>query len=438
MIAPFAFARTPRILFGAGKAAGLPKLLRGFGGAALLVTGHGSYKTAQWDRLMADLGRDGTRHVHVTLRGEPSPDFVDEVVRQFQAEDIGVVVAWGGGSVVDAGKAISAMLPRGESVLDYLESVGARNLPDGRKTPFVAVPTTAGTGSEATKNAVLSRIGTGGFKKSLRHDDFVPDIAVIDPELALHCPPEVTAACGMDAFTQLLEAYVSPIASPLSDALAWSGLECVARSLLPVCGEGAEDLAAREDMAYAALMSGIVLANAGLGIVHGLASPIGGRFAIPHGVVCGTLMAAATAANIARLEAEYGEAHPALKKYARVGALLGHPPYPPVHGGVGLDDRSIPARHGGVGLDDRSIPARHGGVGIDDRSIPARHGGVGRGALLLIERLTEWTEALRIPRLGAYGIAAADLPCIAAQAENKNNPVPLSSEEILRILEKRI
>lgn len=388
MIDSFAFARTPRILFGAGKSADLPKLLNGYGGTVLLVTGHASYKTAVWEDMIAVFTRTGRPYAHVTLQGEPSPEFVDAAVARFGGGEIGVVVAWGGGSVVDAGKAISAMLPRGEAVVDYLEGVGTKKLPDGRKLPFVAVPTTAGTGSEATKNAVLSRIGAGGFKKSLRHDDFVPDLALIDPALALACPPEVTAACGMDAFTQLLEAYVSTAASPMTDALAWSGIECVARSLPRAVAEG--DIAARTDMAYAALMSGVVLANAGLGVVHGLASPLGGYFDIPHGVVCGTLMGEAAAVTVARLRSET-PGHPALTKYARVGELLS-----------GKELLGTP-----------------------------------RDADRLIEALAAWTERFKIPRLSVYGLQRADLPRIAGEAENKNNPVELSTQEILGILERR-
>jgi alcohol dehydrogenase class IV len=284
------------------------------------------------------------------------------------------------------------MLPLGGSVLDYLEGVGTGAVHSGEKVPFVAIPTTSGTGSEATKNAVLSRIGPDGFKKSLRHDNFVPDVVVLDPQLMLSCPPNITAACGMDAFTQLLESYVSTNASPMTDTLAFSGLEGIGRCLVPACTDGANDVEVRGGMAYAALMSGITLANAGLGVVHGLASPMGGCFDIPHGVVCGTLIGAATSTTIAKLMEKYDEKHPALRKYARVGALL----------------------------------------------CGAEEGDVSKGCELLMGKIDEWTEMLGIPRLGAYGIQESDFDKIIAGTGSKNNPVMLEPDEIREILQDRL
>ena len=293
---------------------------------------------------------------------------------------------------MDAGKAVSAMLLQEGSVVDYLEGVGTGVEHSGKKVPLVAVPTTAGTGSEATKNAVLSRPGPQGFKKSLRHDNFVPDVVLLDPKLMLSCPPFITAACGMDAFTQLLESYVSTKASPMTDALALSGLEHIGASLVLACTHGAGDENVRASMAYAALMSGITLANAGLGLVHGLASAIGGGFDIPHGVVCGTLMGAVNAFTIQKLTAEQGPEHPALKKYARVGALLK---------GMQMGD-------------------------------------VAQGCEMLLETIASWTETLKIPHLGEYGIRESDFDGILAGSGNKNNPLPLGADEIRGVLKERL
>jgi len=393
MIQAFNFAKIPKILFGAGTFNEVPDILRQLGRTVLIVTGASSHKEGgRWEKLTSALEKASVRHFHFIVKGEPSPELVDGAVAEFKGDGIDAVLSWGGGSVVDAGKAISAMLPQDGSVFDYLEGVGTDKAHNGVKVPFIAVPTTSGTGSEATKNAVLSRIGPGGFKKSLRHDNLVPDIAVLDPELVLSCPPGVTAACGMDAFTQLLESYVSTGASPMTDALAFSGLERVKSGLVRVCADGAGDLGARQDMAYAALISGITLANAGLGLVHGLASPIGGAFEIPHGVVCGALMGLATEATIGKLKALHGPDHPALRKFSRVGAML---------------------------------------RGVEGADVPA-------GCEMLVETIREWTRTLKIPRLGEYGITESDLDGIVSGAGNKNNPVPLEPEEIRAVLQQSL
>ena len=393
MFQSFNFAKPPRIIFGAGKFSEVPKLVKSFGKTVLIVTGGKSFRASSaWQSLVRTLKADSVAHYHLVVEREPSPEVVDKAVAEYKDRNINVVLACGGGSVVDAGKAISAMLLKDESVLNYLEGVGKSPSHDGVKIPFIAVPTTAGTGSEATKNAVLSKVGRDGFKKSLRHDNFVPDMAVLDPLLAVSCPPHVTAASGLDAFTQLLESYVSTNASPMTDALALSGLEFAARCLLPVCTDGSEDVNARAGMAYAALMSGITLANAGLGVVHGLASPIGAWFDVPHGVACGTLVGAATSATIKRLLDQHGDNHPSLIKYARVGCVLSG----------------------------------------------KREGDTVQGCKQLLETVNGWIETLKIPRLDEYGIHEKDLDDIAAGTDNKYNPAALKRDEILDVLRVRL
>ena len=392
MIQPFSFARTPKIILGAGTFGEIPDILREYGKTVLIVTGRSSFRSSNaWDSLIKALTGESVNHFHLAVESEPSPDLVDRAVAEYKSKSIEVVVACGGGSVIDAGKAISAMLPKGGSVLDYLERIGTGANHDGSKVPFVAVPTTSGTGSEATKNAVLSRVGPGGFKKSLRHDNFVPDVALVDPSLTLSCPPHITASCGLDAFTQLLESYVSTNASPMTDALALSGIELIGNCLMSACAAGSRDIGVRAGMSYAALMSGITLANAGLGIVHGLASTIGGRFDIPHGVVCGTLIGAATSVTVTKLMNEHGVEHPALNKYAKAGLSL------------------------------------HG----------VRETGVAQGCEMLVEKVNQWIETLQVPRLSAYGIQEKDLDCIVSETSNKNNPVPLGKDEIRDVLRMR-
>jgi alcohol dehydrogenase class IV len=286
---------------------------------------------------------------------------------------------------------VSAMLRQEGLVTDFLEGVGTR-IHDGRKVPFIAVPTTAGTGSEATRNAVISRPGKNGFKKSLRHDNFMPDAALVDPELALGCPADITAACGMDALTQLLESLVSTKASPMTDALCISGLQGFGTALQRCVMQDPKDLDSRSRLAYGAYLSGLTLANAGLGVVHGFAPVIGALKGMPHGKVCGSLLAAATRENIASLMAQ-DPGHPALEKYARAGWILA--------GRTPEADRAS---------------------------------GCGR----LMDLLDRWTKSFDMPRLGAYGITAAGIGQVVAETGQKNNPVDLSKEAMKRILEVRL
>lgn len=391
----FTFARMPPIQFGPGKLSALPRVARAFGQEALLVTGKASLEAGgHLERTLDGLRAAGMRVRRIVVDAEPSTAFIDATCAALRAEGapIEVVIGIGGGSVIDGAKASSAMLPHRNSALDHLEDVGANRPHSGVKVPYVAVPTTSGTGGEMTKNAVLSMVGPNGYKKSLRHDNLIPDAVIVDPELMLTCPPHVTAACGMDAFTQLLEPFLSPLASPLSDALAWSGLEQAQANLVPAATDRGDDLEVRAGMAYASLLSGAALANAGLGLVHGLASPIGGFFEIPHGVVCGTLVAEATAANIAALRKATGRPGSALAKYARVGILFG--------------------------------------------------GDAGKGedwnCDFLCECLRILTEALHLPRLSAYGIGEGDLDRIVEKTSNRQNPVPLSPEAIRALLARRL
>ena len=398
VFSPFAFSRMPELHFGAGRLADLPNLLVGNKTPAavriLLITGASSFaRSAHYGNLTAALADKGITHDHVTVIGEPTPDFVDSTVARFRGgkKQLDWVVAIGGGSAIDAGKAISAMLPQSEPVSAFLEGRATKQH-DGSKVPFIAVPTSSGTGAEATKNAVLSEIGEHGFKSSLRHDNFVPDIALIDPELMLSCPPAITAACGLDALTQLLESYVASSASPLTDALAESGLAHAQAGFVAAFEHGDTDLAARAHMAYAALMSGVTLANAGLGVVHGFAGPLGGFFPIPHGIACGTLLGEATRRNIETLFAAPEKHRVALEKYAKAGAILSGRPT--------TNQR-------------------------DDC-----------GALLRL--LDEWIALTKLPRLSAYGIRESDFPRILDKSNNKNSPVTLDREQMQSILKARL
>ena len=301
MISSFQFSPLPRIIFGPGKRADLPDQVMRFGNTVLLITGTTSiHYSGHGDEIISSLKEKGIALHHESIGSEPSPKMVDEIADKYRGRGIKVVAAVGGGSVMDAGKAVSAMLLEEYGVKNYLEGVGDKEHP-GSKVPFIAMPTTSGTGSEMTKNAVLSEIGQEGFKKSLRHENFIPDVAIIDPEMMLTCPQGLTATSGMDAFTQLLESYLSKQANPMTDALALQGLKLVKRNLLRAYLEGENNLEARSGMALAAMFSGITLAHAGLGLVHGFASPFGAHCNVAHGAVCGTLMSPVNSMTIDKI-----------------------------------------------------------------------------------------------------------------------------------------
>ena len=386
---PFNFSPIPHIRFGPGSINDLGFVISGFGKKIALLTGQSSLKTSGfYERIESLLSGVRIEYVTKTVSEEPSPELIDSISSYLRGGKIDVVVSIGGGSVIDAGKAVSAMLKADGPVIDYLEDVGSKQH-SGRKVPFIAIPTTAGTGSEATANAVLSRPGPKGFKKSLRHINFTPDVAIVDPELTTGCPPDVTAACAMDAFTHLLESYVSIKASPMTDALAESGMASVRDNLVPACSTRAKDLDTRGAMAYAALMSGITLANAGLGVVHGMASAIGGHYSIPHGVICGNLVGPATRATIQKLIA-IDQKNPALEKYARAGYLLA-------------------------------------GTHVKNPAASCE------GCDLLLHTIDTWTRKLELPSLSGFGFTESDIKAIAAESGNKNNPVKLDKEDIRQI-----
>lgn len=390
MVKPFRLARVPKVIFRTGALDELADIAVCHGKNILLVTGAKSFaKSPRAEVLHQQMIAKGLILHNVKITGEPSPAVVDDAAERFRGEDINLVVSIGGGSVLDAGKAISAMLTVKGSVADYLEVVGTREHP-GTKVPFIAVPTTSGTGSEATRNAVISQVGKDGFKRSLRHDNFVPDVALIDPGLTLQCPPEITAAAGMDCFTQLTEAYLSTKADEITEALALQGMGAIKRSLVRSFTDG-DDINARSDMSFAALMSGICLANAGLGAVHGLAGTIGARYDIPHGVVCGTLMAAANDLNVRELR-KINSREDALARYAILGRIFAD--------ATGKND-----------------------IYYTD---------------FFIDYLRAVTYRLKLPLLGSFGIGKDDVPVIVAHSDVKNNPVRLSDDQLSEIILDRL
>jgi alcohol dehydrogenase class IV len=308
------FATAGRVVFGAGTRHQLPAILRTFGTRALLVGGRHLLATGG---VLPDLGDV----ILFVVNGEPTIDVVRRGADLFRTERCDVVIGVGGGSVLDAAKAIAALATNRGDALDYLEVIGRGQPLEYTPAPCVAVPTTAGTGSEVTRNAVLGS-AEHGVKASLRHASMLPRVAVIDPELTLTLPAAVTSSTGLDALTQVIEPYVSPRATPMTDAFCLEGIRRVARSLRIAAGpEGPARLDARTDMSIASLFGGLALANAGLGVVHGFAAPIGGMFAAPHGAVCAALLPHGMTANIRALRAVDGPAaRAALERYRMVAA----------------------------------------------------------------------------------------------------------------------
>ena len=391
----FSFARTPDIRFGSKTSCELPEVVARYGTRILLITGGESLsKSGRLWYFNQTLTDHGMNVSIFSVAGEPSPNIVDEAVSKYYSEGIQVVVAIGGGSVLDAGKAISAMLPTGESVVDYLEGIGTKSH-NGIKIPFVAIPTTSGTGSECTKNAVISRVGPGGFKKSLRHDNFVPDVALVDPELMLGCPKHITAACAMDAFSQLFESFVSTQAHAMTDALAYSGLQQMVKNMLPAYDHGSTDLQARIGIAYGAMQSGITLANVGLCVTHGFASSIGGMYTIPHGVICARILPAAveiTIRQLKRSKLESPEAEEMLYKHAIVAQLI-----------TGNNSADIDL--------------------VNEQ---------------MVQKIYDWVNYMQIPALGEFGITEANFENIASVTSCKNNPVHLNNSHLCEILAKSL
>jgi alcohol dehydrogenase class IV len=382
----FEFATATRIVFGPGTVREVAPAAREMGQRALLVTGRSQARAAP---LLAQLKEVGIACCGCVVHDEPTVDLVRRAVAFARKERCDLVIALGGGSALDAAKAIAALLTNGGDLVDYLEVIGQARPLTEPAAPFIAVPTTAGTGTEVTRNAVLAS-PEHRVKVSVRSPLMLARLAVIDPELTYGLPPEVTARTGLDALTQLIEPYVSTRANPLTDGFCLEGMKRVSRSLRRACQEG-EDPAAREDMAAAALLSGLALANAGLGVVHGLAGPIGGMFPAPHGAVCAALLPGGMETNIQALR-ERAPQNEALHRYDEIGRVL-----------TGRPD----AR------------AEDGVVWVK-----------------------QVCRQLVIPPLRSHGIGELDFPMLVAKSSQassmKANPIVLTAEELRAVLDSAL
>jgi alcohol dehydrogenase class IV len=378
----FEFATATRILFGNGTVKDIAAAAQEMGRRALIVTG----SSAKRSRLVPDLLKSaGIPQDLFPVGKEPDTLLVHEGRELARRTGCDMVIAVGGGSVLDAGKAIAALMTNDGAPLDYLEVVG-RGRPVARPpAPFIAIPTTAGTGSEVTRNAVLTS-HEARAKASMRSPLMLPRLAIVDPELTYELPPAITAGTGLDALTQLIEPYVSLRHTPMTDALCLEGIRLVSRSLRRACLDG-KDAAAREEMALASLFGGLALANAGLGVVHGFAAAIGGRYGAPHGATCAILLAPGMEANIRALRERAPESNH-LERYQKVAAAL-------------TGDFAAAPEDGSA----------------------------------LVRR---WCAELSIPPLRSYGIAPEEIDIIvtksSATSSMKGNPIPLTPEELATVV----
>jgi alcohol dehydrogenase class IV len=378
----FEFATATRIVFGAGRMAEAPELIRALGGRrVLIVTGSTPARAAP---LREGLDRLGLSTIVFRVEGEPTLEVVREGTATAMAAGCDGVVALGGGSVLDAGKAIAVLAANGGDPLDYLEVIGRGRPLTQPSVPLVAIPTTAGTGSEVTRNAVLGS-KEERVKASLRSPLMLPRVALVDPDLLIGAPAAVLSSSGLDALSQLIEPFVCSRANPLTDALAREGIRRSARSLRRAVLEelGAPE---REDLALASLFGGLCLANAGLGAVHGFAAPAGGMFQAPHGAVCAALLPATLEVNLRAVRAR-ASTHPVLGRFQEVAALL-----------------------------------------TGRAEARAEEG---------IDWVRELCQALSVPGLGRYGLTRAEVPLLVEKARAassmKANPVVLSDEELTEI-----
>ncbi|AGC44661.1 alcohol dehydrogenase [Myxococcus stipitatus DSM 14675] len=313
----FEFATATRIVFGPGKLSEAPGLVRALGiQRVLLVTGKSSTRARG---LLAALEGLGLPVRTFRVDGEPTVELVREGLSVLAESRCDGVVAMGGGSALDTGKALAALAAQGGDPLDYLEVIGRGQALTRPSLPFVAIPTTAGTGSEVTRNAVLGS-KQAQVKASLRGPQLLPRVALVDPDLLMGAPPQVLACSGMDALSQVIEPFLSARANPITDALAREGIRRSARSLRDAVLSG-PDAEAREDLALASLLGGLCLANAGLGAVHGFAAPVGGMFDAPHGAVCAALLPSVLDVNLRALRARAPE-HPATPRFRELAVLL--------------------------------------------------------------------------------------------------------------------
>jgi alcohol dehydrogenase class IV len=382
----FEFATSNRIIFGPGTIKKVPSIASEMGGRAFVVVGRSRNRGQP---LLEKLNEKGIEYETFNVPGEPTIDRVHEALRRIRKAEFQFVIGIGGGSVIDTGKVIAALITNPGDLSDYLEIVGKGRQISQVPVPYIAIPTTSGTGAEVTRNAVLADV-EHQVKVSMRSPLMLPNLAVVDPELTYSMPPEITASTGLDALTQLMEAYVSNAANPLTDGICREGLHRAAYSLKHAYEDGS-DKAARENMSLASLLGGLALANAKLGAVHGFAGPLGGIFSAPHGFICGRLLPFVMEINVESLQSRAPDSE-ALARYDEVARIIS-----------GQD----------------TAKAADG-----------------------VKWVQNLCEQLNVPPLSTFGISETDIPEVVEKSKNassmKGNPLRLTDEELTHTLNRAV
>ena len=387
---PFDFKMPSEIIFGEGKIVELPDVVKKFGKRALIITGdHSLYKTGDADRIFSMFEHHELELIVQKTSGEPTVELIDYLCDIHADTKPDVIIGIGGGSVLDTAKAMSAMLKENGSVSDYIETIGSKKICN-QPIPCIAVPTTAGTGSEATNNAVIAEYLPRAFKRSLRDDALIPKVAIIDPELTLKCTSPVSPNSGIDAFCQLLEAYTSNKANSFTDAITIHGFRLIAKNIVPACTSQADNIEVRSKMAYASLLSGIGIMNSSVTVIHGFASAIGGRYEIPHGAICGAMLLGCTLMNMRKAQ-KYALNDETSVRFAKLGSILS---------GIEYD--------------------------YDKHDVLLR---------AVTEDIKDITSKLKIQTLSQLGVRREDFYQIVSDTRLNGNPIPLTETDLTEILE---
>jgi len=382
----FEFSTASRIIFGSGSIEKLDAILPGLGKSCLLVLGK---KNPDPAIIISKLDKHGIKAATIHIEHEPAIADIEHAIAEGRKNNSDFVIGFGGGSVIDAGKAAAALLNNDGELLDYLEVVGKGQPVENHSKTYIAIPTTAGTGSEVTRNAVIA-VPDKRVKVSMRHQNLLPAIALVDPLLTLTVPQAVTASTGMDAFTQVIEPYLTQVTNPFVDILCARAIP-LGRKNLMACYQNGQDVYAREKMAFVSLMGGFALANAKLGAVHGFAGPLGGMFDAPHGAICAALLPAVMEVNAHLLKTRAPEGEK-IQRFEQVARWVTGDDHAEIQDGV--------------------------------------------------EAVGALGKFLKIPSLSNYGIREEDFPAIIHKAKRsssmKGNPGLLSEDDMALILKKSL